>query len=67
MVNDTDHPKHDRWLALRLREARPDEVWTWTTPEHVAVHLDRLALRLGRKRDLWIWLFAGWRALGLVA
>lgn len=66
-LTDPDDPQHDPWLCLLLREARPDQVWQWTSPEHVADHLDRLAPRLGRKRDFWVWLFAGWRDLGLVA
>jgi hypothetical protein len=67
MVNDPSAPQHDAWLALLLREARPAEVWSWTTPEHVAEHLDRIAARLGRRRAFWLWLFEGWRRLGLVA
>lgn len=67
VVNDADAPQHDAWLALLLREARPSDVWDWTTPEHVAAHLDALAPRLGRRREFWLWLFHGWRQLGLVA
>lgn len=66
-VNDAQAPHHDAWLALLLREARPDQVWAWTSPEHVAAHLDRIAPVLGRRRDFWLWLFDGWRGLGLVA
>lgn len=65
-LRDANHPEHDVLLSLVLREARPDEVWKWTTPEHVAEHLDRLAPRLGRSRAFWQWLFEGWRRLGLV-
>ena len=67
VVNDADQPQHDAWLALLLREARPDEVWRWTTPDHVGEHLERIAPKLGRKRAFWLWLFEGWRRLGLVA
>ena len=66
-VNDPADEHHDAWLALLLREARPDEVWDWTTPAHVSQHLERLAPRLGRRGDFWIWLFEGWRRLGHVA
>lgn len=66
-VNDPEDPNHDRWLALLLREARPDEVWQWTTPAHVSEHLERLAPCLGRRREFWLWTFQGWRRLGLVA
>ena len=64
---DAAHPDHDRLLALLLREARPDQVWAFTTPDHVAEHLDRLAPRLGRRREFWVWLFEGWRRLGLLS
>ncbi len=67
VVNDAAAEQHDAWLALLLREARPDQVWAWTTPTHVAQHLERLAPRLGRRRAFWLWMFAGWRRLGLVA
>ena len=66
VLNDPSDPQHDAYLALLLREARPDEVWRWTTPQHVAQHLDRLAPKLGRSRDFWLWLFDGWRQLGLL-
>lgn len=67
VVNDPTDPRHDAWLALLLRESRPGAVWDWTTPAHVAEHLERIAPRLGRQRAFWLWLFEGWRELGLVA
>ncbi len=53
-------------LATLLREARPDEVWAWITPQAVAAELDTLGPLLGRRRAFWIWLFDGWRSLGLL-
>ena len=67
VIEDPTDPSHDAWLALLLREATPEEVWTWTTPVHVAAHMERLSPRLGRRREFWLWLFDGWRRLGLVA
>ena len=67
VVNDAAAEQHDAWLALLLREARPAEVWLWTSPAHVSQHLERLAPRLGRRRSFWLWLFEGWRSRGLVA
>lgn len=66
VVGDPTDPKHLEWLALLLREARPDQVWQWTTPEHVAEVLPQIAWRLGRQRAFWEWLVAGWRRLGLI-
>jgi hypothetical protein len=65
-LSDASDPDHDRLLALLLREARPDEVWRWTTPEHVANSFERVSPRLGRRREFWRWLLAGWRQLGLL-
>lgn len=67
VVNDVGCKQHDAWLALLLREAKPSDVWSWTTPQHVGLHLERLAPKLGKKRDFWLWLFEGWRRHGLVA
>jgi len=66
VVNDAQHPRHDAWLALLLREARPADVWSWTTPQHVGEHLERLAPKLHRKRGLWLGLFEAWRGFGLL-
>ncbi len=66
VVNDPTAPEHDAWLALMLREARPDEVWNWTTPDHVAAHVAALSSRLGRREAFWVWLIEGWRGLGLL-
>lgn len=65
-IADEAHPDHDRLLSLLLREARPDEVWAYTTPQHVADHLDRLLPRLGRKKAFWPWLIGAWRELGFL-
>ena len=61
-----DDPRRRQLLALILREARPDDVWSWVTPQVVADELDLLAPMLGRKKQFWLWLVAGWRRLGLL-
>lgn len=62
----TDHPEHFDLLAHLLREARPDEVWQYVTPQQVAVEWPRLASRLGRRRDFWAWVIQSWRQLGFL-
>jgi hypothetical protein len=39
-----------RFLGKILREARDEEVWTFTTPEEVAGEWPRISLHLGRRR-----------------
>lgn len=65
-IASTDHPEHLDLLAHLLREARPDEVWQYVTPQQVAAEWPRLAPRLGRRRDFWSWVIESWRRLGFL-
>ncbi len=62
----TDHPEHFDLLAHLLREARPDEVWQYVTPQQVAAEWPSLAPRLGRRSDFWAWVIQSWRQLGFL-
>jgi hypothetical protein len=64
---DAAHPERLPLLRVLLREARPDEVWAFVTPQQVVTEWDRLAPGLGRRRDFWLWLIEKWRALGYLA
>lgn len=48
-------------LGKILREARVSEAWKFTTPVVVDREWDRLAPRLGRRRDSWRQLLDAWR------
>ncbi|MCE7937147.1 hypothetical protein DCC79_02625 [bacterium] len=65
-IADRSHPEHVDLLAHLLREARPDEVWEYVSPEQVAAEWPRLAPRLGRRRAFWEWLIEGWVRLGFL-
>lgn len=65
-LRDPSDPRRSRFLARLLREARPDEVWRWVTPTEVARALPELDHRLGRRREFWRWLIAGWQEQGLL-
>lgn len=49
-----------------LREAAYDEVWEFLRVEDVAREMPELRRHLGRRRAFWDFLFAEWRALGLL-
>jgi hypothetical protein len=63
---DPSDPRRSRFLARLLREERPDEVWRWVTPAEVAQELPALEHLLGRQREFWRWLIAGWQEQGLL-
>jgi hypothetical protein len=54
-------------LAQLLREARPDEVWSFVSPEDVLAEWPQLAPQLGRRREFWTWLLEAWQNRGLLA
>lgn len=67
MLADRQHPRRLILLAALMREARPEDVWTYVTPREVSDDLAELLPRLGRQRAFWKWLFEGWRRLGLLS
>ena len=59
----------DRWLELAawiMRDARVDEVWEFLSPREITGRFDELKPRLGRRRDLWVYLIKTWRELGRI-
>ncbi len=56
-----------RLLGKMLREARDIDVWSFVTPEEVALALPVLGRRLGRRRAFWEFLIEGWREDGIIA
>lgn len=64
ILAEVGHPERIPLLRVLLREARPDEVWTFVTPQAVVTEWERLAPGLGRRRAFWQWLLEQWRALG---
>jgi hypothetical protein len=63
---DPGDPQHVQLLRVLLREARPDEVWKFVTPEQVAREWASIRPGLGRRRAFWEWLLAEWRDRGLL-
>ena len=65
-LDNASHPQHTALLRVLLREARPDEVWAFVSPEMVAREWDTISPGLGRRRAFWDWLLAEWRRLGFL-
>lgn len=56
----------DRLMGKMLREARDVDVWHFTTPTEVALNMERLRRRIGRRFAFWQFLINGWRSDGLL-
>ncbi len=66
ILRDPHHPEYLATLGLLLREAKPDEVWSFVDPALVARELPSVARFLGRRAAFWRWLIDGWRSLELL-
>ena len=59
----------EEWIELAawlMREARVDEVWKFLKPRDIADRFEVLVPRLGRRRELWVYLVNTWRELGRI-
>jgi len=54
-----------RLLGKLMREARPDDVFLFVTPERIRAEWDRVEKHLGRSREFWRWLLDKWEELGV--
>jgi hypothetical protein len=43
-----------------MRQAKPDDVFTFVTPHQIRELWDDLVRHLGRTREMWEWLFSVW-------
>ena len=54
-------------LIIRLmRQARPDDVFSFVSTREIQELWPLLERYLGRSRDFWTWLFAEWVRLGVI-
>jgi hypothetical protein len=49
------------WLGKLMRQAKPDDVFTFVTWEAILQDWDRLFQHLGKRRPLWLSLKEHWR------
>ncbi len=64
ILGDPGDPARPALLRELLREARPEDVWKFVTPELLAAEWAVIAPGLGRSRVFWEWLLNQWRARG---
>jgi hypothetical protein len=53
-------------LGKLMRQARPDDVFTFATPRQIRSLWPLLLRYLGSTRDFWTWIFEAWEAQGHV-
>jgi hypothetical protein len=49
-----------------MRQAKPDDVFTFVSPREIRELWPLLVRHLGKTRDFWTWLFDSWEAQGRV-
>lgn len=54
------------FLAKMMRQARPDDVLQFASPQRIADEWQRVRRYLGASRPFWEWLLRTWEAKGVV-
>jgi hypothetical protein len=65
-LSDTDPAIRGYFLGKLLRQARPDDVFAFVSPEEIVRNWSFLERHLGKTKAFWSWLLEEWEALGLV-
>lgn len=58
-------PIEDRayWLGKLMRQAKPDDVFTFVSPERIAAEWLHVQPHLGRTLPFWLWLLRTWKLM----
>jgi hypothetical protein len=65
-LRDPDADVRAYYIGKLMRQAKPDDVFTFVTPREIRALWPRVLRHLGRTRDFWTWLFAKWERQGHV-
>lgn len=65
-LTSDDLESRARGLQRLLREARFEDVWKFTTPQHVADSWETIGDKLGRRQSFWEFILKAWREHGLI-
>lgn len=63
-LEDPDPEVRGYLLGKLMRQAKPDDVFTFATPAQMRALWSELERYLGDKREFWRWLLARWEQLG---
>ena len=61
-LQDDDPYCRGYYIAQVMREAKPDDVFTFVTKAEIEMLWHRIVRHLGRSRGLWAWILCEWRA-----
>jgi hypothetical protein len=60
LLREGDEPTR-RWLTAKLmRQAKPDDVFTFVSEDQIRRDWPHISSQLGRTRPFWTWLLAQW-------
>ena len=62
-LRESDPEVRAYYLGKLMRQARPDDVFTFVTHAEITALFPLVARYLGRSRDFWTWLLGCWKAL----
>lgn len=60
LLRDGDDVVRAHLIAKLMRQAKPDDVFTFVSLKEIGELWPNLAYRLGRTRDFWTWLLTRW-------
>ena len=66
VLRDPDVEVRAYFVGKLMRQAKPDDVFTFVAPGTIAELWPKLERYLGWKRDFWRWLLAVWKEQGRV-
>jgi hypothetical protein len=65
-LEDSDPDVRAYLIGKLMRQAKPDDVFTFVSPRQIREHWPLLERYLGKTREFWTWLFEAWEAQGHV-
>jgi hypothetical protein len=66
LLREGDAATRPYLIGKLMRQAKPDDVFQFLTPQQVADSWDAVLRYLGRTREFWSWLLTEWEARGFI-
>lgn len=61
VLRDPDPEVRAYWIGKLMRQAKPDDVFQFSTAPEIEEHWPLLERYLGDSREFWTWIFRTWR------